>query len=66
MPHEDNKILKYNHGEKSIKVPFITYADLDSLFEMCARFIVILKNHQQPKKMNIHHLVIHCFNVPLI
>ena len=23
MPKEDNKILKYNHGEKSMKVPFI-------------------------------------------
>ena len=26
MPKEDNKILKYNHGEKSMKVPFIIYA----------------------------------------
>ena len=33
MPKEDNKILKYNHGEKSLKVPFIIYADLESLFE---------------------------------
>ena len=23
MPEEDNKILKYNQGEKSLKVPFI-------------------------------------------
>ena len=27
MPDEDNKILKYNPGEKSLKVPFIIYAD---------------------------------------
>ena len=33
MPGEDNKILKYNHGEKSIKVPFIIYADLECLLE---------------------------------
>ena len=33
MPIEDNKILKYNHGEKSMKVPFIIYADLESLLE---------------------------------
>ena len=33
MPEEDNKILKYNHGEKSAKVPFIIYADLESLLE---------------------------------
>ena len=28
MPKKDNKILKYNHGEKSIKGPFIIYADI--------------------------------------
>ena len=33
MPKEDNKILKYNQGEKSRKVPFIIYADLESLLE---------------------------------
>ena len=33
MQNEDNKILKYNHGEKSMKAPFIIYVDLESLFE---------------------------------
>ena len=33
MPEKDNKILKYNQGEKSIKVPLIIYADLESLLE---------------------------------
>ena len=33
MSNEDNKILKCNHGEKSMKVPFIIYADLESLLE---------------------------------
>ena len=33
MPEEDNEILKYNQGEKSMKVPFIIYADLQSLLE---------------------------------
>ena len=33
MPDEDNKILKYNHGEKSIKAPFMIYADLECLLE---------------------------------
>ena len=33
MPKEDNKILKQNHGEKFMKVPFIIYADLESLLE---------------------------------
>ena len=33
MPTEDNKILKYNHGEKSMKAPFVTYADMESFLE---------------------------------
>ena len=33
MPEEDNKILKYNQREKSMKVLFIIYADLESLLE---------------------------------
>ena len=28
MPDEDNKILKYDLGEKSLKAPFIIYEDL--------------------------------------
>ena len=31
MPDEYNKILKYIPGEKSLKVPFIIYADLECL-----------------------------------
>ena len=33
MPNEDNKIIKHYDGEKSMKVPFIIYADLESLLE---------------------------------
>ena len=33
MPNENNKVFKYNHGEKSIEVPFIIYVDLESLLE---------------------------------
>ena len=33
MPKEDDKILKYSHGEKSLKAPFMIYADLESLLE---------------------------------
>ena len=33
MPNEDNKILKYSYGEKSLKVPAIIYADLECLLE---------------------------------
>ena len=44
MPKEDNKILKYNHREKSMKVPFIIYADLESLLEKMNTC------HNNPKK----------------
>ena len=33
MLNEDNEILKYNHGEKSLKAPFMIYADLECLLE---------------------------------
>ena len=33
IPEQDNEILKYNQGEKSMKVPFIIYGDLESLLE---------------------------------
>ena len=33
MPNEENNIIKYNHGEKSIKLPFVIYADLECLLE---------------------------------
>ena len=33
IPKKDNNILKYNYGEKSMKVPFIVYADIESLLE---------------------------------
>ena len=33
MPEKDNKILKYNHGEKPMKVPFIIYTDIESLLK---------------------------------
>ena len=33
IPEEDNKKLKYHQGDKSMKVPFIIYADVESLLE---------------------------------
>ena len=33
MPDKDNRILKYNHGERSLKTPFMFYADLEYLLE---------------------------------
>ena len=33
MPTKDNNVIKHNHGEKSIKLPFVVYADLECLLE---------------------------------
>ena len=33
MPTKDNNIIKYNHAEKSMKLPFVIYADLECLLE---------------------------------
>ena len=33
MPTKDNNMIKYNQGEKSIKLPFVVYADLECLLE---------------------------------
>ena len=33
MPAKDNNTIKYNYGEKSIKLPFVVYADLECLLE---------------------------------
>ena len=31
MPTKRNKIVKYSHGEKSLKIPFAIYVDLECL-----------------------------------
>ena len=33
MPKDNNKILKYNHEEKSMKAPPVVYADLECLLK---------------------------------
>ena len=49
MPEKDNKILKYNYGEKSMKAPFIIYADLESLLEKMSTCHNNPENYQQLK-----------------
>ena len=47
MPKENNKILKYNHGEKSMRAPFVIYADLEEFFlEKMNTCLITLKNDQ--------------------
>ena len=53
IPKEDNKILKDNHGEKSMKVSFIIYADIESLLEkinMCNSNL----DNSSTTKINLH------------
>ena len=33
MPKENNKVIKYNHREKSMKIPCIIYADMECFLE---------------------------------
>ena len=62
MPN-DNEILKYNHGKKSLKAPFMVYADLECLLEKMHHVKIILKNIIQRKKLSIRLLVTHCLQV---
>ena len=49
MPNEDNKIIKYNQGEKSIKLLFVVYADLECLLEKMSTCQSNPMNHLQLK-----------------
>ena len=53
MPTKDNNIIKYNHGEKSMKVPFIIYADLECLLEKM-RTCINNPNESSTTKINKH------------
>ena len=33
MPNKDNNLIKYNQGDKSLKLPFLIYADLECLLK---------------------------------
>ena len=61
IPKEDNEILKYNHGEKSMNVSFIIYADLESLLEKMNTC------HNNPKKSSTTkinmQLLIQCLHI---
>ena len=53
IPTKDNNIVKYNHGEKSMKVPFIIYADLECLLEKMSTCIKN-PNESSATKINKH------------
>ena len=51
MPEKYNKILKYNEGEKCMRVPFIIYADIECLLIHAGLECLL-------EKMNT------CYNIP--
>ena len=63
MPNEDNKILKYNYGEKSLKAPAIIYADLECLLEKMHSCQNNLEESYTEKKLSINLLVIKCLQI---
>ena len=55
MPNENNKLLKYNQGERWLNVPAIIFADWDCLLEKMHLCRNNLKNSYTEKK--IAHLM---------
>ena len=53
MPTKNNNIVKYNHGEKSMKLPFVIYADLECLLEKMSTCINN-PNESSTSKTNKH------------
>lgn len=45
MSQKDNNILKYNHEEKLMKVPFVIYADTEYLREKLLEKVDICYNN---------------------
>ena len=57
MPNENNKILKYNPGKKSLKAPAILFADLESLLQKIDTRQNNPENLIQKEKLSIDLLV---------
>ena len=53
MPTKNSNIIKYNHGEKSMKLPFVIYADLECLLEKMSTCINN-PNQSSTTKINKH------------
>ena len=53
IPTKNNNIIKYNHGEKSMKLPFVIYADLECLLEKMSTCINN-PNESSTTKINKH------------
>ena len=73
MPDKNNKILKYNSGEYSLKVPFIIYSDLECLLQKInTRQNNLEKSYTENKAEHIPYLqvilylhVVHLINLKM-
>ena len=64
MPNDNSKILKYNHGEKSMRAPFVIYADFGYLLEEMHSCQNNPENiFTQRQKFCIHLLVTHSLQI---
>ena len=63
MPNEDNKIIKYNQGEESIRSPFIIYASLECLLEKISTCYNNFEESSTTEINKIHRLVIPCLHI---
>ena len=68
MPTKNNNNIKYNHGEKSMQLPFVIYDDLECLLEKMSTCI-INPNESSTTKINKHNhriiqylLIVHSIN----
>ena len=51
MPTKNNNIIQYNQGEKSLKLPFVVYADLECLLE---KMSTCQNNHNESSTTEIN------------
>ena len=63
MPDEDNKILKYNYGDTSLKDPLWFMLTWSVYLKKFTHVKIILKNLLRRKKLGIRLLVIHCLQI---
>ena len=62
MPKRFEKILKYNHGEKSLKAPFAIYPDLECLLKKSNLVKITLKILTQREKTSMNLQTVQCLH----
>ena len=59
IPTQFNKTIKYNYGEKSLKTPFVIYADLECLLIKKQSVKIIQMHLILKEKLYMNHVVMH-------